>query len=191
MLIKAAINGGRTKVEHAAVPVTPEEQAVDVIQCLKAGANAIHLHVRSTSGQESLEAEDVALTVRTVRSASPNTQIGASTGVWILSDPSLRFQAIAAWNVLPDFASVNFIEDGSVELAHLLLSRGVDVEAGLSEEEAADTFIRSDLAGRCLRVLLEPQEQEMKKALETVSWIEKVLESGEVKLRHLLSFHDS
>jgi uncharacterized protein (DUF849 family) len=188
MLVKAAINGGRTRAEHSAVPITPEEQAADAAACLKAGAGAIHLHVRLTATaegagteKESLFAEDVTPTLLAVRSFCENSQIaqnnliGVSTGAWILPDTNLRLQAVTAWQVLPDFASVNFSEDGAVKLANLLLSRGVDVEAGLSDAGGAEVFANSGLATRCLRVLIEPQEQEMEPALETVSAIERLL----------------
>jgi uncharacterized protein (DUF849 family) len=85
-------------------------------------------------------------------------------------------RAVAEWNVLPDFASLNFSEDGTAELAKLLLSRGVEVEAGLCDAANAEVFLESGLAASCTRVLLEPQEQEMSRALETVNAIEKVLE---------------
>lgn len=185
MLIKAAINGGRSKADHVKVPVSPDEQAADVVECLQAGANAIHLHVRSTSSeaglvseQESLFAEDVSRTLLAVRAATPNAQIGISTGAWILPDSTARMQAVAAWEVLPNFASVNFIEEGAIELAQLLLSQGVEVEAGLSDTDAAEVFLRSGLAGRCIRVLLEPQEQELERALETVNAMEELLASA-------------
>lgn len=178
MLIKAAINGGRTKAEHPAVPVSPDEQAAAVIECVKAGAQTIHLHVRSVAGVESLNAEDVARTLSAVRSASPNAQIGISTGAWILPDPAARLQAVAAWEALPDFASVNFSEVGSVELAQMLLSRGVGVEAGLCDAEAGKAFLKSGLVPDCIRVLLEPQEQVIEKALQNVKQIERVLESA-------------
>jgi uncharacterized protein (DUF849 family) len=168
------------------VPVYPDEQASAVIECLKAGADAIHLHVRSPSGAESLYGEDVERTLMAVRSGSPNAPIGVSTGAWILPDPVERLQAVAAWEVLPDFASVNFSEKGAAELSRLLLSRGIKVEAGLSGSDDADVLIKSGLAARCLRVLLEPQEQEMVRALETVGEIENVLESGKVEASRLL-----
>ena len=195
MLIKAAINGGRSRAEHAAVPETPDEQATAVADCLKAGASAIHLHVRSNSSdassqskKESLYAEDVTRTLLAVRSVSPNAKIGVSTGAWILPDPTARLQAVTAWEVLPDFASVNFSEDGATELAKLLLSRGVEVEAGLCDAEAAEIFLKSGLAPRCIRVLFEPQEQEMKHALENVGAMEKVLKPGLLKLSRPLPF---
>src|SRR5688572_207396 len=161
MIIKAAINGSRTKTDHHAVPVRPGEQALDVVECIEAGADAIHLHIRAPSGDESLYPDDVAQTLVAMRSAAPGAKIGISTGAWIMLDTAARLKAVMAWEVLPDFASVNFIEEGAAELAQLLLSRGVEVEAGLSEPEAAERFLISGLASRCIRVLFEPQEQEI------------------------------
>jgi uncharacterized protein (DUF849 family) len=205
MLIKAAINGGRTKAEHQAVPVSPDEQAAAVAECVKAGAGAVHLHVRCASSDENLQSEaetlyakDVAQTLLAVLPVAPKSQIGVTTGAWILPDPTARLEAVATWNVLPGFASVNFSEDGAVELAQLLLSLGVDVEVGLCDADAANLFLKSGLAkqqpvgsshvstSRLIRVLLEPQEQTMERALESVRGIEKVLDSGAIQLPRLL-----
>lgn len=186
MLIKAAINGGRSKDENPDVPVSPHEQSAAAVECLKAGADAIHLHVRTTAGMESLDKESVSRTLSALLAVCPKAQIGISTGAWILPDTDERFQAVAAWEALPGFASVNFIEDGAVELAGLLLSKGVEVEAGLSDANAAEVFCKSGLVDRCIRVLLEPQEQDMDSALRTVSEIESVLASGSVQLPRLL-----
>jgi len=188
MLIKAAINGGRSRVEHAAVPVTPEDQVTAVVDCLRAGAGAIHLHIRSTTGdlayKESLDPTDVARTLSAVRSVSPEALIGVSTGAWIMPDAASRFEAVKAWEVQPDFASVNFCEEGAVELAELLLSRNVGVEAGLCAAADADILMQSGLAMRCIRLLIEPQEQVMESALGNVRRIEEVLQSlkGELSL---------
>lgn len=174
--------------EHPGVPVSPAELAADAVECLKAGAGAIHLHVRSTSNdseKESLDKEDVDRTVRAVLTVAPKERIGISTGAWILPHPA-RLEAAQNWAVLPGFASVNFGEDGAVELAKLLLSRGVAVEAGLCDADAAQIFLQSGLATSCLRVLLEPQEQELKSALETVNAMENVLKSGAADLSFLL-----
>jgi len=165
------------------VPVSPAEQAAAVTDCLKAGAGAIHLHVRLTSGghdRESLFAEDVAQTLSAVRATAPGASIGVSTGAWIITDVEARLQAVADWKVQPDFASVNFSEGGAVELAKLFLSRGVAVEAGLIDSASARAFVASGLAANCLRVLIEPQEQQLAQALETVRAIEDVLKSGAI-----------
>ena len=60
------------------------------------------------------------------------------------------------WTVLPDFASVNWHEPGSEELARLLLSKGLDVEVGLFHAEAAASWASSEIAQHCLRVMIEP-----------------------------------
>jgi uncharacterized protein (DUF849 family) len=186
MLIKAAINGGRTKSEHAWIPVSVDEQAEAVVECLAVGAGAIHLHVRDATGEESLRAADVSRTLDAMRAAAPGAQIGVSTGAWIIPDPAARAQAIARWQELPDFASVNFSEQGAIKVAQLLLSRGVDVEAGLCQADDAEVLIRSGLAEGCLRVLLEPQEQEIEKARGTVREMEAVLNKARVELPRLL-----
>ena len=186
MLIQAAINGARSPVAHAALPVTPAEQAAAAVESVAAGAGAIHLHVRGADGRESLAAGDVARALQAIRAAAPGVPVGVSTGAWIIPDPDLRFATVAAWTVLPDYASVNFHEEGATALAGLLLSRGVAIEAGLASPRAAELFAASGLAERCLRVLLEPQERDSRAALETVAGVETVLDHAGVTVKRLL-----
>lgn len=168
------------------MPVSADEVAADARECIRTGANAIHLHVRSVSVVESLDAEDVARTLLAVLAVCPKAQIGITTGAWILPDTAQRLEAVTAWEVLPGFASVNFSEDGAPALAQLLLFTGVDVEAGLCDANAAEVFCKSGLVERCIRVLLEPQEQEMEAALQTVTEIERVW--SRQRLRFLSAF---
>ncbi len=52
VIITAAITGGiHGKWANAALPVTPEEQAQDALDCYNAGAAVLHLHVRGADGQ--------------------------------------------------------------------------------------------------------------------------------------------
>ena len=54
--IMVAPNGARkTKADHSALPILPEELAEDAYRCLQAGASAIHLHVRDGDGKHSLD----------------------------------------------------------------------------------------------------------------------------------------
>jgi uncharacterized protein (DUF849 family) len=69
--------------------------------------------------------------------------------------PTQRLAAVRGWSVVPDFASVNWHEAGSVELAGELLERGVGVEAGLWTPEAVESWNAWSQRSRCLRVLLE------------------------------------
>jgi len=55
LLVTVAPNGARrTKVDHAALPITAEEIAVTASRCADAGAGMLHLHVRDGSGRHSL-----------------------------------------------------------------------------------------------------------------------------------------
>jgi uncharacterized protein (DUF849 family) len=186
MLIKAAINGGRSKAEHPSIPVHCEEQAIAVAECLSLGAGAVHLHVRSPAGDESLDEEDVARTLQAVRIAAPNARVGVTTGAWIVPDPDLRVRMISAWKEVPDFASVNFSEQGALKVAEVLLAKGIEVEAGLSDEDDAQKFVTSGLAARCIRVLLEPQEQDIESARAAVAEIRSTLDVASVKLPRVL-----
>jgi uncharacterized protein (DUF849 family) len=101
-------------------------------------------------------------------------------------DPSRRLKTIAGWTELPDFASVNFNEEGAVEIADLLISRGVGIEAGLCDEGAAAKLLNSALAERCIRILLEPQEQLLERARGVVEGIESSLDRAGIELPRLL-----
>src|SRR5213083_1464062 len=132
-LIQAAINGRRTRAEHPGVPTTPDQQALAAAECVAAG--------------------DVARAVAAMRGAVPGVPIGVSTGAWIVVDSERRLKEVERWTVLPDYASVNFHEDGSRQLAELLHSRGVGIEAGLSNARGGEVLRESGLAQHCLRVL--------------------------------------
>lgn len=186
MLIQAALNGSRSRDENPAVPISPAELAVSAREAVAAGANELHFHVRATDGRESVYASDVAAAVTAVRAAVPGIRFGVSTGFWILRDAAARYAAISEWKVLPDYASVNFKEEGAVELAKLLLSLGVGIEAGFSGLAGTEEFLTSGLAPRCLRLLLEPFEPDLESALQNVAAIEATLEHGKLKLPRLL-----
>jgi uncharacterized protein (DUF849 family) len=158
MLIKAAINGSRTRAEHPAVPLTPEQQAAEAAAAVRAGAGGIHVHVRGAHGRESLAPDDIARSLEAIRAACPGIPVGVSTGAWIVPDLAERLSLIDAWNMAPDFASVNLHEAGAAEVIRRLLDRGIGVEAGIWNASAARIFVSSGFAGRCLRVLLEPGE---------------------------------
>jgi uncharacterized protein (DUF849 family) len=182
MLIKAALNGGRTRAEHPAIPITPDQLAASAKESVAAGARAIHFHVRDAAGRESLDPEDVANALTAVRSVVPGTPIGISTGAWILQNATLRLEKISHWRVLPDFASVNFNEEGALALAQLLLSLGVAVEVGISDLDGAKIFVNSGVAPHCLRLLLEPFEQSKAEALKVLEDILQLLSPASAKL---------
>jgi len=159
MLLEVALNGSRTRTEHPAVPLAPDEHVREAKAAVAEGAGAIHVHVRHADGRESLAPEDVAATLGAIRGACPGVPVGVSTGAWIVPDTNRRLALIRAWDVRPDFASVNLHEAGAIDVIRALLDRSVGGEAGVWNAPAAHILLDSGLADRCLRVLLEPAEE--------------------------------
>jgi uncharacterized protein (DUF849 family) len=153
--IKACINGARTPDQHPNLPVTPEQLAAAALAAHLAGAKAVHMHPKTADGVDSLRAEVVGPAVEAVRHAVPGLPLGVTTGFWALSDPDERLRTVQAWEVLPNFASVNWHEPGAEPLAHLLLTMGLGVEVGIFHAEAAASWARSEIAAHCMRVMVE------------------------------------
>jgi uncharacterized protein (DUF849 family) len=155
--VKACINGARTPEAHPNLPVTPEQLAAEALAAHGAGAKAVHMHPKNADGVDSLLPEHVDAAVDAVRHAVPGLPLGVTTGFWALPDADARLRAVDAWSVLPDFASVNWHEPGSEDLARLLLSKGLGVEVGIFHTEAAESWAASEIAQHCMRVMIELQ----------------------------------
>ncbi len=155
MLLKCCVNGPRLLVEHPALPVSAEQIARAALDAQAAGAGAVHLHAKRPDGQDTLDAELVGEAVLAVRAACPGLPVGVTTGAWAEPDPEQRRAAILAWRELPDFASVNWHEDGANEIARVLLEQDIGVEAGLWCADSVDAWLDSPLRDKHLRVLLE------------------------------------
>jgi uncharacterized protein (DUF849 family) len=155
--VKACINGARTPDQHPNLPITPDQLAAAAVQAHQAGARAVHMHPKTADGVDSLHGDAVGAAVKAVRAALPGLPLGVTTGFWALPDADARLRAVEGWTVLPDFASLNWHEPGSEELAHLLLGKGLGVEIGLFHAEAVASWARSDLAQHCMRVMIELQ----------------------------------
>lgn len=174
-ILKAAINGTRSHADNAMVPITTAEIADAALQCSLEGADAIHFHVRDAKGHESLENTNVAAQILALRKVIPNIPIGISTGHWIEPDTNKRKNAILSWQILPDFASLNFSEECTEIIAEALLKKKINIEAGLSSVSDAERLIGTGLIGNCFRILLEPAEQDAESAFHNVQAIEKII----------------
>jgi uncharacterized protein (DUF849 family) len=152
--LQAALNGDRTKDEHAAVPVSVEELARDALACVAAGARAIHLHPRGPDGRETLDAGVVNEVVTEVRRAC-GVPVGVTTSAEIEPDPGRRLEFVRSWHA-PDYTSVNLSETGAAELMEALVEAGVGIEAGVWTVEDAERLWASGLGGRVTRILVEP-----------------------------------
>ncbi len=186
LLLKACLNGFRHPGEHKAVPISPAQLAAEAEAAVRAGAAALHVHPRRPDGAETLDPAHCAAVIDAIRAACPGIPLGLSTGLWIEGTPAGRYLAISRWTVLPDFVSVNFSEPGTVELCKMLLQREIGIEAGLWSTADARAFLDSGLAPRCVRILLEPREEDISGAVETADAISALLGPPEHAPRRLL-----
>lgn len=186
MLIKIALNGARPKNQNKYIPQSLDEIGKEVKLLFENGHKVFHIHCYDGNGNESLKPEDVNNLVSSVKRISPEIQIGISSGDWIEPDLAKRKNYIKEWKNIPDFISVNIIEDDAVEIAELLISKGVKIEAGLNEKKAAEKLIESGLYKVCFRILIEPEPENLPEAIECINEIEEVLDKNRVEVPRLL-----
>lgn len=190
--MKVCLNGGRSREDHPALPLTPAELAASAAAAVAAGAEAVHLHPRRADGCESLLAADVAAAVTAVRRACPATPVGVSTGLWItVGDVAARRLAVAAWAGLPaaarpDFASVNLSEPGWAELCGVLAPAGIAAEAGIWSVADADQLAAAGRAAGWLRILVEIIDVPAEKAIASADEVLRHLDELNVTVPRLL-----
>jgi len=186
MLLKIALYGARTKKENKHIPQSLEEIEKEVQVLYRNGCKVFHIHSYDKNGKESLKPDDVSNLVSLVKNISPEIQLGISSGDWIEPDFEKRKSYIAAWQIIPDFISVNMIEDNAIEISNLLISKGVLIEAGLNEKKAAQIFAESGLREGCCRILIEPEPEIFDNAILVVNEIESILNRYKIKIPRLL-----
>jgi uncharacterized protein (DUF849 family) len=68
LILAVAPNGARkTKADHPAIPIAPDEIAREAARCREAGAAMIHLHVRDAEDRHSLDADAYAEATAAIR----------------------------------------------------------------------------------------------------------------------------
>jgi uncharacterized protein (DUF849 family) len=160
VLVQAALNGGTTRAQHPAVPLTPAELAREADAARLAGAGAFHLHPRDGTGAQTLEPEHVLGAVGAVRAAT-GRPVGVTTGIWTVDgDVRRRLTLVERWTGpdRPDYASINMNEPGIEELADLLTSLGIGIEAGVWTPGDARVLGASGFRDRIQWVLMEPED---------------------------------
>lgn len=171
ILVQACLNGGTTRAEHPAVPLTPGELAEQGRLAADAGAGALHLHPRDASGEQTLEPEHVLAAVAAVRAAT-GLPVGVTTGIWaVAGDVRRRLELVARWTGTdrPDYASINMNEPGTEDLADLLTSLGIEIEAGVWTAQDARSLGTASFRNRILRVLMEPVDRTPAAAVATAA----------------------
>ncbi|GGM96009.1 hypothetical protein GCM10009721_23170 [Terrabacter tumescens] len=158
-MIKACLNGDRTRRQHPRVPQTPDELARAAADAVAAGAFMVHVHPRDDSGRETLETRHVVEAVTAIRAATPGLRVGLSTRDGIVDSARRKLAHVSEWPSPdlggPDCASVNWHEDGAVEIAAALRDNGIGVEAGIWTPQAASSFVATGWPWQVERVLVE------------------------------------
>ncbi len=182
VLLQAALNGDRV---HPAVPRSAEDIGIAALEASRAGAQSVHVHAFEDEGRETLDGADCAKVLKAIRRLCPTTPVSLTTSATIVADPARRLKVIEAWSELPELVTANQGEPGIVDLCELLLSRGVGIEAGLLTVEDARAFVRSGLADRCRRVLIEPLEEDEDLALQHAAIMEDIVVSASIQLEQV------
>jgi uncharacterized protein (DUF849 family) len=176
-LIQAALNGARAPGEHPALPLTPEALEADARAVVAAGAGSLHFHPRDADGLETLEAGPIAAALRAVRPVG--AEISLSTGLWITGgDVERRLALIEGWTERPDLASVNLAEPGWEELADLLTSRRIGVEAGLNLPEHAEALLASGMKPARILVEIDDDGASGEQAVAAAAAVDAVLDAA-------------
>lgn len=160
-VICVAPNGARrTKLDHPALPMSPDEIAREASACAEAGAAVIHLHVRDDQDGHSLDADRYRKAIGAIKSALGDRMIVQVTteAVGIYRPPEQRAllrelcpqaASVAIRELIPDASH----EDEAGRLFHWALNAGVGLQYIVYSPEEAKRVI--DLAKR--GIIPEPQ----------------------------------
>ena len=120
VIVTVAITGGvHGKESNPAIPVTPEEQAQDALDCYNAGATVLHLHVRGDDGMNTPDLTVYNKAVTLIGEKCPMIrQIGNGIGArldenWNIIHPTLD-QRLNLLNGIPQ-AEMHTINGGTFE----------------------------------------------------------------------------
>ncbi len=182
VFIQAALNGDR---KHPAVPRTADQIAQDAKAAVDAGARSVHIHAFDDAGAETLDSDACAKALRATRRKCPGIPISLTTSAAIVSDPVLRLRIISSWAELPDLVTANQGEEGIIELCELLMSRGVEIEAGLLSVDDARKFVATPIHTRCRRVLIEPLDADPNEAVLRAAEMEDIVIAAGITLEQI------
>ncbi len=182
LFVKAAVNGGRERLEAGTVPLAPAEIAEQADAAVRAGADVVHAHARTPEGGQTIDPEHIAAMVRAVRERNPSIVVGTTTGLWTCGGHADRMAKILAWpqEWLPDFASVAFCEEGAAEAAQAVVDRGMVLESAVWSMDDVPALLQSPTLHRNVRVLIEPLDEDPAEAVAQCRLMAAALREGGV-----------
>jgi 3-keto-5-aminohexanoate cleavage enzyme len=121
-------------------PLTPEEVAREVIDCTRAGASFVHLHVRDDKGNQTEDLTQFSRTLDLIRDASDIIIQGSTGG---LSALSLEDRCVALNDPRVEVASLNM---GSVNFSEdVYINRLPDIRYWARRMEEADVIAELEI----------------------------------------------
>lgn len=157
-MLQVTPNGPWGKDVHPAMPVSADELLADLRECFAAGAEGVHLHIRDTTGAETLDpgiVNDTCARVRQVAlEAGHRVEIGLTTGEWIVPDVQDRVAMLREWQGV-DCATVNLSEAGFEHVMDAMLEVGVGVDVGLWAPQETAVLVASGFLPAVQRVSIE------------------------------------
>lgn len=142
-----------TKKMNAFVPLTPEEIAKDVEDCIELGASIFHVHARDEQGHPDWRKETYETIFKAIRRVSREVAICASTSGRRWTEIEKRTACLDA-NPRPDMASLtlgslNFMNEGNLNSPQIILTlhqmmneRGIKPELEIFDIGMARTTAR-------------------------------------------------
>jgi len=107
LIIAVAPNGAhKSKKDHSAIPVSPQELASEVASCVDTGAAMIHLHVRDSAGGHSLDSDSYKTAIAAIRS-----EVGQRVIIQVTSE------SVGKYSVEEQMAMVRSVKPEAVSLA--------------------------------------------------------------------------
>ena len=103
-IIVAVAPVGRDVTPPSINPLTPEEVAKEVIDCTRAGASMVHLHVRDSQGEQTEDISDFAKTLDLIRESSDIIIQGSTGGLTTLT---LEQRCVSVTDPRVEVASLN------------------------------------------------------------------------------------
>ena len=153
-MLQVTPTGPWGKETHPRLPVSIDELLTDLDDCVRAGADGVHLHVRDAAGAETLAPDVVNETCRRVRERGVPVEVGLTTGAWIVPDVADRVAMIREWEGV-DCATVNLSEAGFELVMHAMLDVGIGIDVGLWAPAEMDALIRSGFLPHAQRISIE------------------------------------
>lgn len=154
-MLQACLNGARSRRDHPHIPLTADELARDAARVVALGVAELHVHPRDAQSLETLDPDATAAALAAIRRAVPGIPVGLSTREGIRGDACRGFPQMEAWQVLPDYVSVNLSEADASDVIDLMTAKEIGVEAGLASTADARKFVSLASAKDCLRILVE------------------------------------